>query len=146
MPVRADFRKDYQQIGGVVRERFGGLPITALTATATARVQADVKRSLGMEDCVCFQVMPLPQGRPFYVPSPSSACVMPSPDGASLSVRMRCCHATSIPCSIVVIYAISLLHVTIAAWNGCMTRHVGPNTCITGFLHFFRWVSPTFTN
>ena len=53
---RADFRKDYQAIGGVIRERFVGLPVTALTATATARVQADVKRSLGMTDCACFQV------------------------------------------------------------------------------------------
>jgi len=53
---RADFRKDYQAIGGVIRERFGGLPVTALTATATARVQADVKASLGMADCACFQV------------------------------------------------------------------------------------------
>ena len=53
---RADFRKDYQAIGGVIRERFGGVPITALTATATARVQADVKASLGIAGCACFQV------------------------------------------------------------------------------------------
>ena len=43
----------------MLKERFDGLPVTALTATATARVQADVKRSLGIPDCVCFQVMAL---------------------------------------------------------------------------------------
>ena len=44
----------------MIRERFSGLPVTALTATATGRVQADVKRSLGMTDCACFQVSSQP--------------------------------------------------------------------------------------
>ena len=55
--IRADFRQEYQRVGAVRKERFPGLPVTALTATATPRVQADVKRSLGIQDCVCFQVM-----------------------------------------------------------------------------------------
>ena len=40
----------------MLKENFSSLPVTALTATATAKVQADVKKSLGITVCACFQV------------------------------------------------------------------------------------------
>jgi ATP-dependent DNA helicase RecQ len=46
-----DFRPDYARLG-VLKEEFG-LPVIALTATATRRVMGEIRESLGMEDpCV----------------------------------------------------------------------------------------------
>ena len=44
-----DFRPDYLTLGSVVK-RLGRPPILALTATATAKVRADIARQLGMVD------------------------------------------------------------------------------------------------
>ena len=44
-----DFRPDYLSLGGIAK-RLGRPPILALTATATAHVQADIVRQLGMTD------------------------------------------------------------------------------------------------
>ena len=44
-----DFRPDYLSLGGIAK-RFGRPPILALTATATAHVQQDILRQLGMVD------------------------------------------------------------------------------------------------
>lgn len=44
-----DFRPDYRTLGAF-RERLGGPPITALTATATPDVREDIIRSLGLRD------------------------------------------------------------------------------------------------
>jgi RecQ family ATP-dependent DNA helicase len=41
-----DFRPEYKKIGAVKRELFPSLPVTALTATATSEVKADVIKSL----------------------------------------------------------------------------------------------------
>lgn len=43
-----DFRPDYKALGDVVRQ-FPGIPIIALTATATQLVRADVRSNLGIE-------------------------------------------------------------------------------------------------
>ncbi|KFX94722.1 hypothetical protein V490_04215 [Pseudogymnoascus sp. VKM F-3557] len=45
-----DFRPDYKELGAV-RARFPGVPIMALTATATENVKVDVIHNLGMEGC-----------------------------------------------------------------------------------------------
>jgi ATP-dependent DNA helicase RecQ len=44
-----DFRPEYRQLGGL-RERFPGVPIMALTATATDRVREDIVRHLHLAD------------------------------------------------------------------------------------------------
>ena len=44
-----DFRPDYLSLGGISR-RLARPPVLALTATATAHVQADIIRQLGMND------------------------------------------------------------------------------------------------
>lgn len=44
-----DFRPDYKALGDVVR-RFPGVPVMALTATATQLVRADVRSNLGIEN------------------------------------------------------------------------------------------------
>ncbi|KAJ4990783.1 ATP-dependent helicase SGS1 [Stagonosporopsis vannaccii] len=44
-----DFRPDYKALGNVVRQ-FPGVPIMALTATATQLVRADVRSNLGIEN------------------------------------------------------------------------------------------------
>lgn len=44
-----DFRPDYKALGDVVRQ-FPGVPIMALTATATQLVRADVRSNLGIEN------------------------------------------------------------------------------------------------
>ena len=44
-----EFRPDYRTLG-LLRTEFPGLPIAAFTATATAQVQADVVRLLGLRD------------------------------------------------------------------------------------------------
>ncbi|KAF2470450.1 uncharacterized protein BDR25DRAFT_287400 [Lindgomyces ingoldianus] len=45
-----DFRPDYKALGEVTR-KFPGVPIIALTATATQLVRKDVMINLGIEDC-----------------------------------------------------------------------------------------------
>src|SRR5512146_983217 len=44
-----DFRPEYRQIGKV-RQRFAGIPMLALTATATERVRADIVEQLRLRD------------------------------------------------------------------------------------------------
>ena len=45
-----DFRPDYKLLGDV-RRQFRGVPVIALTATATENVKIDVIHNLGMHDC-----------------------------------------------------------------------------------------------
>lgn len=49
-----DFRPAYRNFAGL-KQRFNGVPILALTATATKRVQKDIVDQLGMENTGCFQ-------------------------------------------------------------------------------------------
>lgn len=49
-----DFRPAYRNLAGL-KQRFGGIPLLALTATATERVQRDILSQLGMEYPVRFQ-------------------------------------------------------------------------------------------
>lgn len=48
-----DFRPDYQRLGEV-RAALGSIPCLALTATATPRVQDDIRATLGMTDARLF--------------------------------------------------------------------------------------------
>jgi bloom syndrome protein len=48
-----DFRPDYKELG-VVRAEFPGVPVMALTATATENVKVDVIHNLGMDGCDIF--------------------------------------------------------------------------------------------
>ncbi|KAL2126611.1 hypothetical protein VTI74DRAFT_553 [Chaetomium olivicolor] len=48
-----DFRPDYKALG-LLRRDYPGIPMMALTATATKNVIVDVKHNLGMEDCEVF--------------------------------------------------------------------------------------------
>jgi bloom syndrome protein len=48
-----DFRPDYKALGDV-RRQFPGVPVIALTATATENVKVDVIHNLGMEGCEVF--------------------------------------------------------------------------------------------
>ncbi|KAF2121812.1 P-loop containing nucleoside triphosphate hydrolase protein [Lophiotrema nucula] len=48
-----DFRPDYKALGEVLRQ-FSGVPIIALTATATRLVQKDLMANLGIEGCRKF--------------------------------------------------------------------------------------------
>ncbi|KAJ7069443.1 ATP-dependent DNA helicase [Mycena amicta] len=73
-----DFRAEYRRLG-VFRERFEGIPIMALTATATPAVQTDIIRSLGMSpDHLVKVVHPFNRGNLYYeirylgAPNPTS--------------------------------------------------------------------------
>ena len=44
-----DFRPDYKKLS-VLRQRFPGVPMMALTATATSRVRKDIMHQLSMGD------------------------------------------------------------------------------------------------
>ncbi|MDH6056227.1 RecQ family ATP-dependent DNA helicase, partial [Umezakia ovalisporum] len=48
-----DFRPEYRKIRSIV-ENLGNLPIIALTATATPKVQQDIQKNLQMEDACVF--------------------------------------------------------------------------------------------
>jgi len=48
-----DFRPDYKELGQV-RQQFPGVPVIALTATATHNVITDVKHNLSMQSCTVF--------------------------------------------------------------------------------------------
>jgi len=48
-----DFRPDYKELGGL-RQQFPGVPIMALTATATENVKVDVIHNLGITGCEVF--------------------------------------------------------------------------------------------
>jgi ATP-dependent DNA helicase RecQ len=49
-----DFRPAYRNLAGL-KQRFGGIPLLALTATAPSRVQDDIVAELGMKDAVRYQ-------------------------------------------------------------------------------------------
>jgi bloom syndrome protein len=48
-----DFRPDYKELGAV-RRKLPGVPLMALTATATENVKVDVMHNLGMDKCEVF--------------------------------------------------------------------------------------------
>ena len=48
-----DFRPEYRRIKGIIDE-IGDLPLIALTATATPKVQLDIKKNLSMDDADVF--------------------------------------------------------------------------------------------
>jgi ATP-dependent DNA helicase RecQ len=49
-----DFRPEYRRLRSII-EALGNLPIIALTATATAKVQIDIQKNLQMEDAALFK-------------------------------------------------------------------------------------------
>ncbi len=49
-----DFRPEYRRIYGII-ENIGNLPIIALTATATPKVQQDIRKNLQMEEAQTFK-------------------------------------------------------------------------------------------
>ena len=54
LPCPADFRKDYTRLS-FFKQRFPSVPLLALTATATPRVQHDVVSQLGIHKCLMFK-------------------------------------------------------------------------------------------
>ena len=49
-----DFRPEYRKIKGMLNEIEDNIPIVALTATATPKVQSDIVKTLGMKDPEIF--------------------------------------------------------------------------------------------
>jgi ATP-dependent DNA helicase RecQ len=49
-----DFRPEYRRLRTII-EQIGEVPIIALTATATEKVQADIQKNLGMMDAIVFK-------------------------------------------------------------------------------------------
>jgi len=49
-----DFRPEYRKIKGII-ENLGNLPVIALTATATPKVQIDIQKNLQMEEAALFK-------------------------------------------------------------------------------------------
>lgn len=49
-----DFRPEYRRLRPMM-DRIGNVPIMALTATATPKVQADIQKNLGMMDAIVFK-------------------------------------------------------------------------------------------
>jgi ATP-dependent DNA helicase RecQ len=49
-----DFRPEYRKIKSII-EQLGNLPVIALTATATPKVQIDIQKNLQMEDAALFK-------------------------------------------------------------------------------------------
>jgi ATP-dependent DNA helicase RecQ len=49
-----DFRPEYRRIRGII-DQIGNLPIIALTATATPKVQLDIQKNLQMDDASVFK-------------------------------------------------------------------------------------------
>lgn len=49
-----DFRPEYRRIKGIIQQ-IGDIPIIALTATATPKVQLDIQKNLNMEDADLFK-------------------------------------------------------------------------------------------
>ncbi|WP_312351638.1 RecQ family ATP-dependent DNA helicase, partial [Sphingobacterium multivorum] len=50
-----DFRPEYRKIRQVINEIGANIPIIALTATATPKVQSDIRKNLQMTDAVLFK-------------------------------------------------------------------------------------------
>jgi ATP-dependent DNA helicase RecQ len=50
-----DFRPEYRKIKEIIENIDDSLPIVALTATATPKVQLDIKKSLNMDDSVIYK-------------------------------------------------------------------------------------------
>lgn len=50
-----DFRPEYRKIRQVINGIGEGIPIIALTATATPKVQSDIRKNLQMNDAVLFK-------------------------------------------------------------------------------------------
>ncbi|MEL6152781.1 MAG: RecQ family ATP-dependent DNA helicase, partial [Bacteroidota bacterium] len=50
-----DFRPEYRNIRAVIKEELGALPIIALTATATPKVQQDILKNLSIENATVFK-------------------------------------------------------------------------------------------
>ncbi|MFO0479008.1 MAG: DNA helicase RecQ [Bacteroidota bacterium] len=49
-----DFRPDYRRLRPII-EKLGSVPVMALTATATPKVQQDIQKNLGMENAKLFK-------------------------------------------------------------------------------------------
>ena len=50
-----DFRPEYRKIRGIIDNLGAGVPIIALTATATPKVQLDIQKNLQMDDASVFK-------------------------------------------------------------------------------------------
>jgi ATP-dependent DNA helicase RecQ len=50
-----DFRPEYRKIRQVINEIGANIPIIAFTATATPKVQSDIRKNLQMNDAVLFK-------------------------------------------------------------------------------------------
>ncbi|CAK5283923.1 unnamed protein product, partial [Mycena citricolor] len=84
-----DFRADYRRVGNF-RKRYEDIPIMALTATATADVQEDIIRSLGMsEEHLVKVVHPFNRANLFYEVRYTSA-----PHGPSQMSDIHDCIST----------------------------------------------------